>query len=95
MKITEDEVLHVAHLARLDVDAGAVEKLADQIGEILAYVETLDAVDTENVPPTTHAISLTNAFREDRPVPSLETDLALSNAPEWENGTFVVPKIIE
>ncbi|MCG8472340.1 MAG: Asp-tRNA(Asn)/Glu-tRNA(Gln) amidotransferase subunit GatC, partial [Desulfobacterales bacterium] len=65
MKITKEEVLYVANLARLNVDDGEVEKLAGQIGEILAYVDTLEAVDTEGVAPTTHATPLANALRED------------------------------
>lgn len=95
MKITREQVMHVAHLARLDIDEEAVEKFARQIGNILDYVDTLNSVDTEGVTPTSHAISLTNAFREDREAPALERDSALSNAPDQEGGSFLVPKIIE
>jgi len=55
----------------------------------------LDEVDTDGVRPTSHAISLTNAFREDQPIEHLETERALANAPEKEDGSFIVPKIIE
>ena len=95
MKITRQEVMHVSRLARLDMNDAAVDKFAGQIGDILDYVDTLNQVDTEGVDPTSHAISLTNAFREDMPVPSLATDAALANAPEGEDGCFLVPKIIE
>ena len=95
MKITKEEILHVANLARLEMDDGAIEQFSDQIGQILEYVETLDQVDTEGVAPTSHAISLTNAFREDVPTPSLPNEDALANAPEGEDGLFVVPKVIE
>lgn len=95
MKITKDEVLYVAHLARLDIDADAVDTFAAQIGEILEYVNTLSRVDTEGVEPTTHAISLTNAFRDDLPTAHLERDRALANAPEQRDGNFVVPRVIE
>ncbi len=94
MKITHDEVRYVADLARLDLDEPAIEKFAGQIGEILEYIDKLNEVDTEGVDATSHAISLTNAFREDAPAGHLETDRALANAPEKENGCFVVPKII-
>lgn len=95
MKITKDEVLHVADLARLDLDEASIDKFAGQIGTILDYVDKLNEVDTEGIRPTSHAISLTNAFREDEPKEHLERDQALANAPQKEDGAFVVPKIIE
>jgi len=94
MKITHDEVRYVADLARLDLDEAAVEKFSGQIGEILQYIDKLNEVDTAGVDPTSHAIFLTNAFREDEPGKPLDTDRALANAPEQENGCFVVPKIL-
>ncbi|MDM8551857.1 Asp-tRNA(Asn)/Glu-tRNA(Gln) amidotransferase subunit GatC [Desulfobacterales bacterium HSG2] len=94
MKITKDEVIHVAHLSRLDMDEESIDKFAGQIGTILEYVDTLKQVDTEGVTPTSHAISLTNAFREDVEKEHLDRDLSLANAPEKEEGNFVVPKVI-
>ena len=95
MKISKDEVEHVARLARLDLDEAAIEKFAGQIGDILDYVDALNRVDTAGVVPTSHAISLTNAFREDEVRDHLPREQALANAPEQEDGTFVVPKVIE
>ena len=94
MKITKDEVMHVANLARLDMDEASIDKFADQIGTILEYVDVLNRVDTQGVTPTSHAISLTNVFREDREQKTLERDKALANAPQKEGGNFVVPKVI-
>lgn len=94
MKITKDEVLKVAALARLDLGDAAIETFAGQISTILDYVDTLKHVDTEGVPGTSHAISLTNAFREDEPREHLERERALENAPEKEDGTFTVPRVI-
>ena len=94
MKITHEQVRYVADLARLDLDEAAVEKFAGQIDEILLYIDKLNEVDTEGVEPTSHAIFLSNAFREDALREPLDTDRALANAPEQENGCFVVPKII-
>lgn len=94
MKITKEEVLHVAALARLELDATAIDTFAGQIGDILDYVDTLNRVDTGGVNPTSHAISLTNAFREDEVKPHLDNEAALANAPEKEDGSFLVPKII-
>lgn len=94
MKITRDEVIHVANLARLDLDEAAIDTFAEQIGTILEYVDTLKSVDTEGVAPTSHAISLTNAFREDDVADDFDRDSALANAPEDEDGNFVVPKVV-
>ncbi len=94
MKMTKDEVLHVAHLSRLDMDEGSMDKFAEQIGTILEYVDLLNQADTAGVPPTSHAISLTNAFREDTERDHLDRDAALANAPEREAGSFLVPKVI-
>ena len=94
MKITKDEVLYVADLARLDLDEASIEKFAGQIGKILEYVEKLNEVATEGVRPTSHAISLTNVFREDVLKDHLKREKALANAPQKEDGSFVVPKVV-
>jgi aspartyl-tRNA(Asn)/glutamyl-tRNA(Gln) amidotransferase subunit C len=94
MKITKDEVVHVATLARLDMDEASIEKFASQIGTILEYVDELKQVNTEGIRPTSHAIFLSNAFREDEEREPIERDAALANAPEKEDGNFLVPKVI-
>ena len=93
MKITKTEVLHVAHLARLDIGEADVDRMADQIGTILDYVDTLNQVDTTGVLATSHAITLINAFREDETQDHLDPQASLANAPEQEDGAFVVPKV--
>jgi aspartyl-tRNA(Asn)/glutamyl-tRNA(Gln) amidotransferase subunit C len=95
MKITKEEVEHVANLARLELDDTAIEQFADQISNILAYVDKLKQVDTEGIVPTSHAITLTNAFREDKVHDHLDRDESLANAPETEDGTFLVPRVIK
>ncbi len=94
MKITRDEVLYVADLARLDLDEASIEAFAEQIANILEYVDMLNQVDTEGINPTSHAISLTNAFREDEEKGHLEREQVLANAPEKEDGSFIVPKVV-
>ena len=94
MKITKDEVIHVANLARLEIEEGEVDKFASQISRILDYVATLDRVDTENIPLTSHASFATNAFREDEVKDSLGMEKSLANAPMKEDGYFIVPKVI-
>jgi aspartyl-tRNA(Asn)/glutamyl-tRNA(Gln) amidotransferase subunit C len=94
MKIAKEEVLYVAHLARLELDEESIAKFAGQIDEILGYIEKLNQVDTSGIKPTSHAISLTNAFRDDEEKEPIDRELALANAPEKEDGSFVVPKVV-
>ncbi len=94
MKITKEEIIHVADLARLEMEESAIDKFAAQIGNVLTYVDTLKQIDTTDVVPTTHAISLSNAFREDEEKAPIDRDAAQANAPEKEDGHFLVPKVI-
>ncbi|MEJ2657631.1 MAG: Asp-tRNA(Asn)/Glu-tRNA(Gln) amidotransferase subunit GatC [Desulfobacterales bacterium] len=94
MKISREEVIHVADLARLEVDAELIDKFAEQLGTILEYVDTLKNVDTKGVEPTSHAIYMTNAFREDDEERQFNRDSALANAPDKEDGNFIVPKVV-
>jgi aspartyl-tRNA(Asn)/glutamyl-tRNA(Gln) amidotransferase subunit C len=94
MKISKDEVLHVARLARLEIRDADIDRFAGQIGTILDYVDTLKQVDTTGVVATAHAITLTNAFREDEETAHLSQDTSLANAPEKDDGAFVVPKVL-
>ncbi|MFQ5486024.1 MAG: Asp-tRNA(Asn)/Glu-tRNA(Gln) amidotransferase subunit GatC [Desulfobacterales bacterium] len=94
MKITKAEVIHVADLARLELDNASMETFANQIGTVIDYIDLLNTVHTEGVKPTTHAIFLTNALREDEEQNHLELKKTLSNAPEKEEEHFIVPKII-
>lgn len=94
MKITKEEVVRVANLARLDLDEESIGKFAGQIDNILEYIDMLNRVETEGVAPTSHAIFLANVFREDKVKEPLDRNKALANAPEKEDGNFVVPKVI-
>ena len=94
MKITKEEILHVSDLARLEIDEASIDKFAVQIGNILDYVDQLRQVDTSGIKPTSRALALTNAFREDAETRHLEREASLANAPEQEDGSFVVPKVV-
>ena len=94
MKITKEEVVHVAKLARLNLDEEAIEVYTKQLGDILTYMDTLNSVDTKDVPATSHAIFINNAFREDEVKASVSVERALANAPQSDDGSFVVPKVI-
>jgi len=95
VKISREEVLHVAKLARLELSSEEIERLTDQLSNILSYVEKLNQADTKQVEPTSHVMSISNVFREDRARPSLPVEKALENAPDSEGAFFRVPKIIE
>lgn len=94
MKITTKEISHVADLARLHLSPEEVEAMARQLDDILSYVAKLNELDTVGVVPTTHAISIVNAFREDEVKPSLDREKALANGPQQNGESFVVPRVI-
>ena len=97
MAITRKDVEYVARLARLELSEAEKEQYAGQLENILTYVDTLNEADTSNVPPTNHALNLTNVWREDvcRPCPEGTRERLLNNAPEREDDFFKVRKIIE
>ncbi|OPL11342.1 MAG: glutamyl-tRNA amidotransferase [delta proteobacterium MLS_D] len=95
MKITEDQVAHVAHLARLNIDEKEREVFTKQLDDILLYIDMLNSVDTTDVAPMTHAMEGTETFREDVVRSSLPVDAALANAPDDDGASFKVPKVIE
>ena len=94
MKITREEVEHVAHLARLNLNQQELEKMTEQLDNLLSYVAKLDELDTENIKPTTHAFSISNAFRDDIVQESLSRKEALANSPKQNDEYFIVPRIL-
>jgi aspartyl-tRNA(Asn)/glutamyl-tRNA(Gln) amidotransferase subunit C len=93
-KITQEEVRHVATLARLDLTDAEELRMTDQLNQILSYMDKLNELDTANTPATTHAIQLQNVFRPDLVVDSLQRERTLMNAPESDGASFVVPRVI-
>jgi aspartyl-tRNA(Asn)/glutamyl-tRNA(Gln) amidotransferase subunit C len=94
MKITLNEVQYVARLARLQLNESEAAAMTGQLDRILSYVDKLNELDTAAVGPTTHAIAMVNAFREDELGVSLPRAEALANGPLQNGEAFVVPKII-
>ena len=92
--ITRDEIAHLANLARIDLTDAELDHLAPQLSVILESVASISGVADENTPPTSHALPLTNVFREDVVTPGLTADEALSGAPEREGQRFKVPRIL-
>ncbi len=92
--ISRAEVAHLAHLARLAVTDEELDLFAGQLDVILASVARVADVAAEDIPPTTHAVPLTNITRPDEIGPSLSRDEVLAGAPAAEDGRFRVPRIL-
>ena len=95
MAISRDDVLHVAALARLDLTEEEVERLEEQLNAILEAVSKVSELDLEDVPPTSHAVPLTNVLRPDVVTPCLDRATVLAAAPAAEDGRFRVPRILD
>jgi aspartyl-tRNA(Asn)/glutamyl-tRNA(Gln) amidotransferase subunit C len=89
--ISRDDVLHVAKLAELELTEKEVGRLVDQLGAILQAVGKVSELDLSEVPPTSHPLSVVNAFRPDEPRPSLPLNDVFANAPAREDDFFRVP----
>lgn len=94
-RISEEEIKHVAKLARLKISDPEARSLMKDMNAILEYVETLNELDTEEVHPMNHVLDLKNVWREDEPVNPEKTKDLLSNAPLVEKDYYKVPKILE
>ena len=93
MSLSEHDVRHVAMLARLALTDSEVEAMRDDLNSILGHIDEIQHLDLEGVEPMAHAIAVTNVTREDVVVAPLSQDEAISNAPQAENGAFVIPAI--
>jgi aspartyl-tRNA(Asn)/glutamyl-tRNA(Gln) amidotransferase subunit C len=92
---TELNIDHVANLARLALTPGEKATFAAQLGDVLAYIEQLKAVDVTGIEPTAHAFPLYNVWADDVPQPGLPVEAALRNAPAQRDHMIVVPKVVE
>ncbi len=95
MKITKDDVKHIARLSRLYVTDEEMETFSNQLSSIIEYVEQLNSLNTSDIEPTSHIIPLKNVIRSDIIEPSLPAENALKNAPNAVGAFYRVPKIIE
>ncbi len=95
MPITKKDVEHVAKLARLALTEEEKTLFTGQLEKILTYVEQLNKLDTKDVPPTAHPLSVKNVWRDDVCVPWEKPDELLAGAPEREERYFKVKKVIE
>ena len=95
MKISKEEIEHIAVLARLSLSEEEKELFGSQLSSILDYMEKLNELDTKGIEPTSHVLTLSNVMRDDIPMPSIPKEDALMNAPDHTEKFFRVPKIIE
>ncbi len=94
MALSESEVRHVALLARLALSDDEVATLAGELNSILGHIDAIQRLDLDDVEPTAHAVPVVNEAREDVVRAGLPRELALLNAPEAQDGAFVIPQIV-
>jgi aspartyl-tRNA(Asn)/glutamyl-tRNA(Gln) amidotransferase subunit C len=90
-RITKEEVLHVARLARLELTEEEVGRFQEQLSDILEAVSKVSELDLSEVPPTAHPLEIANAWAEDVPRPCLTLDEVFANAPDRQDDYFKVP----
>ncbi|MBM3154251.1 MAG: Asp-tRNA(Asn)/Glu-tRNA(Gln) amidotransferase subunit GatC [Chloroflexi bacterium] len=95
MKLTREEVKHIALLARLGMSEAEVEKFMVQLSNILENFEVLKQVDTSGLPPTAQTVALQNVFRADGPQPSYPVEDVMANAPQREGDFFKIRPVLE
>ena len=94
MPITRDEVAHLARLSRLALSDQELDHLAPQLDQIISSVAQVQEVAADGIPPTTHAVPMSNVLRRDEVVPSLPREAVLACAPAVEDDKFRVPRIL-
>ena len=95
MKLSREEVIHIAALARMGISEAEIEKAREQLSNIMENFEVLKEIDTTNVPPTAQSINLQNVLREDNSRESLPTEDVLANAPDREDDLFKLRPVLE
>ena len=93
-RISRDDVVHVAHLARLTLDDAEIDLFTEQLGAVLEHAQDVAALQTDGVPATAHPLPIENVLRDDVPQPSVDRDEVLAQAPDAEGGRFRVPRIL-
>jgi aspartyl-tRNA(Asn)/glutamyl-tRNA(Gln) amidotransferase subunit C len=95
MKLTIEEVEHIAGLARLELSEAEKARFAGQLSDIFDYATRLDEPDTSRIAPTARVLETPLRLRKDVPRPGLSPDAVLANSPETEDGQFKVPPVLE
>jgi len=95
MKISKDEIEKIAHLARLEIDEIQIEKMSEQISNILQYIDKLSDVNVEGVKPVSGAAFMQNVLREDERQESPGPKVTLANAPQRDEDFYTVPRVVK
>ncbi|MBI1801955.1 MAG: Asp-tRNA(Asn)/Glu-tRNA(Gln) amidotransferase subunit GatC [Chloroflexi bacterium] len=95
MKLTREEVLHIADLARLGLSEAEVERLQEQLSDILSHADRLQQADLSAISPTARVFGWQNVLRADEVRPSFPREAMIANAPEAAEGCFKVPPVLE
>lgn len=95
MQITPDLIKYLETLARITLTEDEEKKVGTELGDILSYIDMLNELDTEGVEAMSHCFPVTNVMREDEVQPSMTPDEITANAPESQDGCFVVPKTVD
>ena len=93
--ITKEQVNHIAHLSRLEIQEDEVDGYIEKLEKVVDLFNELNSVDMENIKPTYHVLDLVNVFREDVAQEGMNREEVLKNSKETEAGQFKVPTIIE
>lgn len=94
-RISNEQVKHVANLARLEISEEETEKMTQQLDAIIGFAELLNELDTDHVEPTSHVLDMKNVLREDVPQEGLPQSEVLKNVPDHQDGQIKVPSIME
>lgn len=95
MQITPDLIKYLESLARITLSESEEEKVGKELQDILTYIDTLNELDTTDVEAMSHSFPITNVLRKDEVKPSMSSDEIVANAPESQDGAFVVPKTVD
>jgi len=93
-RITRDEVVHVAKLARLELAPHEIDAFTEQLARVLEHAADVESLEVDDVPPTSHPLPLVNVFREDVVTPSIDRAEVLAQAPLAESEMFRVPPVL-
>ena len=95
MQITPDLIKYLEKLARITLTEDEEKKVGNELHDILTYIDMLNELDTDGVEAMSHCFPVTNVMREDEVQPSMSADEIVANAPESQDGCFVVPKTVD
>ena len=95
MAISHEEVKYIAGLARLTLAEEEIKLYAQQLNDILGYIDQLNELDVDDVEPMSHVLDIINVMREDKHLPSLTREEVMANAPDHDNEHFKVPRVVK